>query len=203
MTQSDLANWITAISTAVTAVFAALAWRVGIQNDRRDRKRDLPVVELSVLSYRHTEFCDYAAMGLTVTNRLDETLFVEKVSIKAPKGGLISTGEYVVESDGSAYLAPPLTPQKTTSDSILVNTEISPRGETSQSGDGERFDQLDYRLFVAPPPGWRSGTIEIETLISSRAGTIRRKRIVTKCDITFPEQQKSAAKAADDLQITP
>lgn len=128
----------------------------------------MPVVERSI-------YWDGAhlILKLTVTNRLPETLTLNSVEIKSPRGTTISDQSGPGEKDWQP--GPPVPGES----SVMVCNYIVRRAGTAASQHGAG-DTSYWGFSVWPPASWRAGEVKIVLRISSKAETIRNSRIVIK-----------------------
>jgi hypothetical protein len=184
-TNSSLSDWITAVATAATALFAAITGLAAWLAYRRQARHDFPVVELEF-----ENIGPHIRLQFTILNRLDETLIIHKCWVKKPKGATVSTG--VISSNGA------LVPSKGNASHLQLDYKV-PRSGAYRSGPlGEGFvaaDILTFPIFVSLPDKWQSSVLIIQLLISSRASTIRDKRIAIKRIIAADPHTKIDAKA--------
>jgi hypothetical protein len=90
MSEPSTADWITAVSTALTAVAAfaggAIAW-IGL---RRDRHAFFPIIEADIKWAKPSGQSRYLILDLIIRNQLYETLTLDTIRVRKPKGSLIS-----------------------------------------------------------------------------------------------------------------
>ena len=189
MSAPSSTDWITAISTAATGFFAAIAAWATFSAFRRESRRILPVVELNQSGGGgDIEFGDFLTMHLKIANRLDETLEIEKIIVKKPRHSRISSG--IVGQDGILHASVGAT-------NIIFNpTIISESGSYNEIyGLTQRADRSHIEIYIVPPKDWRSGSVRIDVVVSSRAKTIWRKRIVVMSEAKLLTPQKKQATA--------
>jgi hypothetical protein len=171
---SWLSDWITAAATAATALFAAITGWAAMQAYRHEVKRDLPVVESDFRWSTEGEIGPHSRLRFTILNRLDETLVVQECEIKKPKRNTISTG--IISSNG-------IVPSRGVSQRIRLDYNVYRSGTLSSGppgGGSVSSDLLPFLIFLSPPDDWHRGEIVTQLLISSKASTIRNKRIVIR-----------------------
>lgn len=172
---SGLSDWITAAATAATALFAAITGWAAMQAYRREVKPDFPVVELDSKWSIEGEIGPHIIIRFTILNRLDETLVVQECTIEKPKMVAISDG--IISSGGM------LVPSRGVGQRIRLNYNV------------HRSETFSFALFLSPPEDWHHGEIVAQFLISSKASTIRNKRIVTRSIIPAATHMQTDAKA--------
>jgi len=170
----SITDWLTTIATGVTAFAAGLGGLFAWRAYRRDTRHQLPIVEL--------EFRDSSGnklLRLLIRNRLPETIDVGTISIRAPRGATLHR-DISEKPSQTLSLDQDVGPYGSTVDPIY-----SPPDRGLISADTKRID-----LYVNFPLGWKSGNVAIDLLISSRALTLRDKRIVIKRFTTAPKAMK-------------
>lgn len=161
-------DWITAWATAITAILTGTGGLAAWLALRREQLREMPIVERTV----HWDD-GHLILKLTITNRLPETLILDSVEITRPRGTTIS------DSTGPGDKAwSPGPPVPGVGPVLPCRFSINRAGsEGSQHSVGD----IGYRGFsVWPPTGWSSGHLKIVLRVSSKAETIRNKRMVIK-----------------------
>lgn len=190
-TNSSLSDWITAVATAATALFAAITGLAAWLAYRRQVRHDFPVVELDLRWSIEGDIGPHLSLRFVILNRLDETLIVHQCMIKEPKGATISSG--VTSRDGGRA------PSKGTASQIQLNYNIPRCGSYLSGPPGAgpiAADIVPFTLFVSLPGGWHFGKLVIHLLISSDASTIRDKRITIKKIVPVDAHMKIDAKAS-------
>lgn len=183
----DWPVWITAGATVITAILTGTGGVAAWLALRREREREMPVVERSLYWDK-----GHLILKLTVTNRLPETLTLDSVEIKRPRGTTIS--DETGPGDKEWNPGPPIPGES----SIMVCGHPVKRAGSVASQHS--FGDTSYWGFsVWPPASWKAGVVKIVLRISSRAETIRNRRIVIKSKV--PAAPKSitedSAKSAD------
>lgn len=182
---SALPDWITAISTGITAVLTGLAGIAAVAGLRRDTKRQLPIIEPSFdwISDR------LVRARILIRNRLPETIEITSVGIKKPRGSKISFGTRQISGEKRQRWEP-VPPEFR---NINTRLAISPIGSERLATGGVVFDYGESRtcdFYILPPPDWRSGKIVLVLRISSRALTIRDRRSTITRTIAAPANSK-------------
>jgi len=167
----QLTDWITAGATAITAVATGVAGLVAYLALRRDSTKELPVVEAIL---KPAGKSDALSLQAVIRNRIAETLVAESVRVTRPKGASLAR----MQSAGVSR-------RDATSGELMLGIEIPPAGSSIRGGpfDGTYSDSANVWLLLFPPQGWSAGVVEIQFRISSRALTIRDKRIVVRRSI--------------------
>jgi len=179
------AEWITAISTLVTAVLTGTGGLAAWLALRRESKRDLPIVERE-MTWRD----DHILLSLTFRNRTPETLILERVEVLWPRRSTIS------EPYGSREVpyGDPGPPQRGASRTMITREIIGPAGAIGGAPHMPR--ETTYTSFaIWPPPGWRSGVVTVALRISSKADAMCNKRIVLKSRIADDASRQTDANA--------
>jgi hypothetical protein len=185
MPEPSWTDRVTAVATAVTAFFAAIAAVATVVALYREAKRSLPVIELTT-----AELGALLKLHLKITNRLDETLVIDKISVTKPRDARLSQGKR----------PPPPTYSNTREPEVgETNFVLSPAivyetgSISTMMGLPERIDRSVLDLYFSPPENWRGGSLRLDIFVSSRADTIRNKRIVVKKEVKLASAQKSDA----------
>lgn len=177
-----ITDWITAISTFLTAAATGIAALVGIAALKREAKKHHPVIEPT---FNHLQG-GALSLRAVIRNRLTETLIAESVLIKKPVG--MGVAKSSVKGVGR---------KESTLEELPLRIEIEPAGSSLHGGafDGSPMNTHTVHLVLFPPEGWVSGVVEIEFRLSSMASTIRDKRIVIKRRITALKATQTDANA--------
>lgn len=162
-------SWITATATVATAILTGTgglaAWVVLL----RERGKEMPIIERS---FRWRD--DHLLVSLVVRNRLHEAITLDSIKVIKPGGATINwpTGP----SDRAGDVGPPMA-----GDGPLLNVGYSaaplgtPRPQHFGSGDTGFWS-----FSIWPEPSWSGGAIKLVLRISSKAETIRNRRVVIK-----------------------
>lgn len=162
-------EWITAIATVATALLTGTGGVATWLALRREGRRQLPIIEFD-LSRRAT---GEALVDLRIRNRLDETLVLTELAVVRPRGALASN-RFVKTADGRRGEAVAGTASK-----LSLNVVIGPEEDRSHI-PGFRPSYLQT-FTLWPPERFLSGqSVELSLRFSSKALTIRDKRIVIK-----------------------
>jgi hypothetical protein len=178
----SITDWITAAATGATAAIAGyIAW-LGLHRDSVAR---LPVVEAEL-----SNDGGQCTLRLIVRNRLPEAIVVTSARIRRPKSALIS--RVSTSSYGEGEVEPP------TSDRVDLNVEIAAAGTERVDNQGGpcEADVKPLTLYLFPPVGWVGGSAVIDLRISSRALTLRDKRIAIRRFMPAHAAMKTAARAS-------
>jgi hypothetical protein len=95
----SITDWLTSGATIATAIGAGLAAWVTFLGYRLAIRRASPVIEPDIYWISSADTGRCLQIHLTVKNRLDETLRLGRLSIKTPKGCLISLGRWEPQGD--------------------------------------------------------------------------------------------------------
>lgn len=167
---AGLSDWITAGATVATAIATAFgglgAWFIY----RRDKARDLPIIEANISWHENA----YLEARILIRNRLSESILINDLEITQPKGATISEGQ-----DGE--LRSPKT--RPTTRKVPSEWEIPDPDSRTYLSSRPIFP---IELFVYPPTGWQSGTVALTFRISSKTRTIRERRQTIKQFVKAP-----------------
>jgi hypothetical protein len=180
----SVTDWITAAATGTTAIAATIAGFVAWLAFRRDSRNQLPIIEAD-FGFEWP----YRVLNLIIRNRLPETIVVTSAIIRRPKGSLISKPEW--SSKGGIEIKQP------TSNRVDLDFDVAPFGAATVGIPGAPMyaDAQRCDLYLLLPIDWTSGIVVIDLRISSRALTLRNKRMVIKRFTTAPPARKTAASA--------
>lgn len=183
-------DWITAASTAATALFAAMTGWVGLLAYRQANRRLLPVVEPTLTWQEDSELGRFIYARLHLTNRLDETIIVERIRAVRPRRSLLSAGQRVTTPDARRILKP----TKGMGRSIFCSEQIASAGSEMEfvPGHTARFDIQVLEFYIFPRRRWSKGVVRLQLRVSSKALTIRDKRMIVQSKIP-PMPIKSTA----------
>jgi hypothetical protein len=197
-TEGSLPDWITATATGITAVAAGFAAFVAWLAFRRDARASLPVVEAD-LEWDIDGASSFVLVTLTIRNRLEETITLDSARVKRPDGTLISN-KIVLGNDGRGIAV-----KRGDAPFIKIEREIQPLGSPTESYFQiiQRTDVFQTELFLSPPNDWDGGWIRIDLRISSKALTIRDKRMVIKRRISPKPAKQTEAKANNHGALIP
>lgn len=186
MAQNELANWITAASTALTAILTGTGGLAAWLVLRRDKLRELPVMERSIHAVD-----DHLLLALTVRNRLDETIKLDRIELRQPKDATISPPYSSIA--GAAPYGGPGPAVRGNERFLLPRYSVAAHGtRPSQHSTG---DVAYWKFAIWPSPSWEGGKIVIVLRISSMAETIRNRRIVIKNNVPAATVRQIAEKA--------
>lgn len=165
----DWPIWITAGATALTAILTGTGGMAAWLALRRERRREMPVVERTF-----SWIDDHISVGLVVRNRLPESLILDSITVRHPRGATVSSqhGKAV-----NAYGEPGL-PEPGDGPVMHCGYSVSPLG--TQRGQVTAGDSAAWGFALWPPSGWRGGKVVIVLRISSKAETIRNRTIVIR-----------------------
>jgi hypothetical protein len=182
----------------LTALVAIVGVWFAVAASRRDARRLLPLVEPYLSGSGHdSTFGDFLKIKLWVVNRLDETLIVEKILIKSPPKSRISMGD--CDIGGGRYQGE-AAPKLGETNFVLPNAIVHEKGAISNIAPSPSpGDRQGIEFYLVTPVGWKSGVLCFEVFVSSKAETIRNKRVVVKYDVkaaTATKTDATASKAA-------
>ncbi len=173
MTTSSLPDWITAISTLATAlatgVAGVIAWRAFV----RDFVRSLPIVETDV---KWVEIKSTQCLELTVTirNQLYETIVFDSVRVDRPRHSAFGLAKLGQQGE-------PIEITRSKSRLFAVNQAVRPAVTSITFFDRpQRLDVSTKKFYLFPPDDWGGGLLKLTVSLSSKALTIRDKRITIK-----------------------
>lgn len=194
---TGFANWITAISTAATAIAAAVAGFIAWQALRRDIVRSLPIVETN-LKWISVGDATCLALEIIIRNQLLETISLDTLRIDSPRGSVFGGAKFVNLTGyaGQETLAE-LTRGAT--NAVTINQQIDPVGTLRTIASGfppQKADTWERTLYLWPPEAWDGGIVKVTFRISSKALTIRDKRIARKSRISARPIKQTEAKAS-------
>jgi hypothetical protein len=165
-------DWITAAATTATALVGALAVWLALLTYRREARKELPLVESDVSLGDAPDIGRFVLARLVVKNRIDETLIVNRIAVLRPKGAVVSLGRQPQPPDHGGVF-PARGESNAVSPARNVLPSETPFGRRSMSG-------AEFTLFVCPPSAWTPAPLRIEVVMSSKASTIRDRRIIVK-----------------------
>jgi hypothetical protein len=192
-----LPDWITAISTATTAFVAIVGAVIAYVAYRRDGLPPMPVIEVEV-RWENPKRGLFVVMEIVTRNQLYETVTVDNIRIKKPHGMTLAIEKQyrIQESLKNTKIENRIEPIAIVSQPL--DWEIAPIGETSTAFRGTQHEQTWRRdvhsrnIYLSPPNGWLGGRIEIELTVSSKALTIRPRRITIKRQVPVAPKMQSA-----------
>lgn len=187
--QSQLTDWITAVATAATALAAGIAGFIAWLAYRRDQRLSLPTVE-AVLRWVRDQDDDFILLKLIIRNPLWETIILESAHAKYPQSTLISSKYENINGE--------MTPIKKGESSYTdIDDEIYSYGSTSDfyPGRSVRADVYHRDIYLLPPRDWSGDKVRIDLFISSRALTLRHKRVTIKRRISPRPSKQTEANA--------
>jgi hypothetical protein len=172
----SLTDWITAVSTGVTALAAGIAGFIAWLAFRRDVKSSFPIVEANI-TWADERYGNYIEFRPVIRNQLYETIVLNSVQIKRPRGAFIAKkifqdfyGDLIGLEKGSSTIA-------------VVNREIRPAESTTDFASPGLMRPADIYVesfYFSPPEEWVGGTVKLILRLSSKALTIRDRRITIK-----------------------
>jgi hypothetical protein len=181
----SITDWLTSGATIATAIGAGLAAWVTFLGYRLAIRRASPVIEPDIYWISSADTGRCLQIHLTVKNRLDETLRLGRLSIKTPKGCLISLGRWEPQGDN-------LFPAR--GDAAFLDLANAPRPDYREVGPNRESRPI---LFVCPPSGWAGGKFRAEVRISTKAFTIRDRRIAIQSVVQPDPKMQTDAKASN------
>lgn len=171
MTQpsADWPIWITAGATALTAVLTGTGGFAAWLALNRERQREMPVVERSF-----TWKDDHLHLSLTVRNRLAETLVLDSIQIAFPRRSTVSSQHGKI-TDSYGNPGPPVPGERPL---LECRHEVNAYGASRSNHSAGDTAYWSFALW--PPAGWTGGRVVVVLRLSSKAETIRSRRIVIK-----------------------
>lgn len=181
MTQldTDWAVWITAGATVLTAVLTGTGGVAAWLALRRERQKEMPVVERSFYWQD-----DHVLLALTVRNRLAETLVLNSIQIASPPRFTVSPPH----STSTNLYGDPGPPIRGERSLLECRHEVNAYG--SLRSNHSTGDTAYWSFALWPPEGWQGGKVVVVLRMSSKAETIRSRRIVIKGSV--PADPRSA-----------
>jgi hypothetical protein len=180
-------DWVTAISTAGTAVAASAAGIAAWLGYRRDSRLWRPVIETKT-EWRALSGENCIVSNVIVRNQLRETIVVKSARAIKPRG-MTMTDTPVRNRNGGA------------GETVEINRSINPVGSnTGGSPLGQALgvqptDLATFDFYLLPPPQWSAGRIAVEVRIEMRSVATRAKRMVIKRRITAVNNTHTDANA--------
>lgn len=166
----NLTNWITAIATTATAIFAWLTYRFAV------RSYD-PIVESDepqwVPNHRIT-------IRIVLRNRSETAHRFDRVKLLRPKGGTIILADQ----------------KEPASDTIDMSwRDIHPVGSFSRFPYEHRSDEAYLTFVVNPPVAFISGKLRIRLIVADKSFRPRHKRFAVSKLIQAEKATSTAASA--------
>ena len=190
MSNSDnIANWITAISTAATTVVVGIGTVLAILKSYKDKG---PIVESDmhwIKPHERTKLEDGSrcvVLNILIRNQLRETITLNRAQIKKPRRSQISW-EGIRDSGGGIGSI-----RKNESDRTWINQNVGAIYSTSSYGAA---DIVHIDFYLSPPDDWDGGWIIVDLWFSSKAFTMRNKRKRVKNMMTPNPFKHTAVKA--------
>jgi hypothetical protein len=183
---SSLPDWITAASTAATAIAAFVATIIAWRAYNRDGRAPLPVIEPE---FDWSRADGFLSLRVIVRNQIYETVTIESLRVLAPRGATIAQTK--PNDKGRSEIIP-------TADRFReLDWSVAPIGETSHSlrGRPHRRDVTWEWFYFSLPQSWRGGNVKVEFRISSAMRTIRDRRIVVSRHVKAAPETKIDASA--------
>jgi hypothetical protein len=164
----NLANWITAIATTATAVFAWLTYRFAV------RSYD-PIVESDepqwVSNHR-------IAIRIVLRNRSETAHRLDRVKLLRPKGGTVMLADQ----------------KEPASDTIDMSwRDIPPVGSFSRIPYEHRSDEAYLTFVVNPPASFVSGKLCIRAIVADKSFKPRHRRFAVSKFIQAEKATNTAA----------
>ncbi len=169
-------DWVTAISTAATVIASGAAGIVALLAYRRDIRSVLPIVEVD-LNWIEGDAADgvFLKIDLKIVNRLDETLVLNNAAVVRPKRANLAQEDRTTARGGYQQRIP----SKLRATHVRLNWQIQASGAyTTILGPPSRTDLVREPIYIFPPADWPGGIVRVDIWASSKALTIRDKRIV-------------------------
>lgn len=166
MDQATLSGWITAAATGVTAVLTGTGGLAAWIVLRRERRREMPIVERAVRWEGERLW-----LVLAIRNRLPETIMLDRIEVTSPREATISP-QFGSTVDALGGRTPS---ERGTKPHIMPGSLISPVGTARNEYTPGDTGYLNFPIW--PPVSWSSGELWVALWISSKAGTIRSRRV--------------------------
>lgn len=120
----SIADWITAVSTAATAIVAGIAGFIAWLAYRRDARASLPIIEAELM-WTKQDVGDYVNLVLIIRNQLYERISLDSAHVRRPKHMTISNTTLTSNSGGFGGVV------KGTASFIQIGRSISPAGSST------------------------------------------------------------------------
>jgi len=189
-THLQLSDWITAISTAATAIAATFAGIIAWLSLRRAARAPLPIFEPRFHWSTSEPTIGLLQLSLVIRNHLDEAIVVDSVTVKRPRGMTVCSMKY--NGYGGAEI------KITTDRSSNLGWGVGPPGDYASQAFGgpQRKDVAYQNLYFSVPEGWTGGKAIVVFRVSSMALTIRDKRITITRQVPVAPKTQTEAKAS-------
>ena len=188
-----LTDWITAVSTFGTMLVAGIAAWASLAMYWRAVSREMPIIEPDFTWKVDPQLGRCIHATLKIVNRLDETLTIISAAVAKPRAASVSMGEYRTDRSGYQSHFPTASSKR----DIPLGWDVQPRGAFSQHFGARDITRRD--LYIFPPESWRGGIVRITLTASTKALTIRDRRITIKRRLhamTNNEKADNASKTA-------
>jgi hypothetical protein len=158
----------------------------------------MPIVERSFEWVTSAEGMSFVHIRLLITNRLDETLIVETIQIRTPsRQRLRQLSRVRVDRGGQSQWED--RPSADGHRKVRIWREIMPSGDVRIAAfatQSVRVDRERFRFYLGPVKSARGLNIKLVVCVSSKALTIRHKRIVIKSRMTPRPAKQTDEKAS-------
>jgi hypothetical protein len=202
-----ITDWITAVSTAITALAAVLASIIGFVEYKRGGRVPLPLIE-PTFSWVDPKDGHFLQLHIVIRNQLSETIIFEHMKIRKPRGMTFA----LLKRESSHYLGPmgkkrSINFVRTDFPHQPLNWQLSPIGEESAAFRGSQHEmtwRLDVHvedLYFSPPRSWNGGEIAIELILLSKALTIRPRRFTIKRRVGAPPGTQADLKTENTPEV--
>jgi hypothetical protein len=181
---TNWSEWITAASTAITGVFAGIAAWAAWVAVAREKDLSLPIVAPGT-AWVKSGVEESLYLSLKITNRLDETLVLEQISVVRPRKAKIAL--MTRDRDGNVSRS-----NSATRKLRLDDLKISSRGATfKMMNTVQSLDSTSVEFHVFLGPGFSGKAMRLRAAFSSNALTIRERRMTINVRVP-PKKSKSS-----------
>lgn len=176
---NDWATWITAAATVATALLTGTGGFAAWLALSRERRKEMPILERS-----YTFDGEKLKLGMMLRNRLPEVVVLDSIEVLKPQGMTITDEHGPRSSFGG-----PGAPLRGTRSKVDFGYQVQPLGAArSQISSG---DSAYFNFTFWPPESWSGGEVKLALRISSKADTIRNRRVVVTNIVTAPASKQS------------
>ena len=190
MALPHLSDWITAASTALTAVFAGFAGVAAWLSYRREVQRDAPIVEADF-----SWSSEFIIARIRITNTQPRTIVLSGARVTHPSGCKLSPG-FLYNVYGIYDLEKPKPSARAITD---MRSEIPPADTMGSGPPGIPYVPEDYFQFDAaifPPASWRGGRVVVVLEIATKESIARHSRITVQRRMPPKPHSKTAEMAS-------
>lgn len=191
----SLTDWITAVSTAITAIAAAIAGAIAWRALIKDTRRSLPIVEAD-MKWVMVGSASCVELKVTIRNPLFETITWDSLQIERPRRSVFAKARF---ANLTGYSGQETLVELTrgTLNNATINAELDPAGtiRSGPTGRDHKTDMLERTIYLWPPETWDGGIVKVAFRLSGKALTIRDKRIARKSRISARPAKQTDANA--------